>query len=265
MVVDPYKAYKPSNTPGTSSPGDDSGEVGSRVTHGAGSGEKIGLLPPPSGKGSDANVPAEESVGHNGAKIEAQGTDAVIVHATDDTVAKGNAKQLATTSARSAGRLVLSPIKGLLVDVPLAATEGMRALPRLYGDRGYEREAITDWKSGSMVAAKSFAAGVNEGMTDIFRLTYTRKKREGAKGVAKGLSMGLMNFAMKTGSGALGLVAYPCRGVYMSVHSALHTKTKKVVEQAKLDEGEWLRSKISEDKASESEIVRSFTLGGASR
>ena len=90
------------------------------------------------------------------------------------------------------------------------------------------------------MAAKSFVHGVHEGMTDIFVKTYAGKKKEGAKGVAKGLSLGFVNFTMKTGAGTLGLIAYPCQGVYKSIHAALHTKAKKEIEQARYEEGDWL-------------------------
>lgn len=263
MVADPYKAYKPSKAPEKSA-SNNSIPQDSDSTDLVREKEPADLGAQPHEKQEGSKAPSA-SLGHRESGTQTQDLAALDGQETDVSLPKGAAKQFASTSARSAGRLVFSPIKGLLVDVPLAATEGMRALPRLYGDRGYQREAITDWKSGSVVAAKSFASGVTEGVTDIFRLTYTRKRREGAKGVAKGLSMGLVNFAMKTSSGALGLVAYPCRGVYLSVHAALHTKTKKTVEQAKLDEGEWLLTAKKENRPSESDIVRSFVEASASR
>ncbi|KAH0397816.1 hypothetical protein KCU89_g7883, partial [Aureobasidium melanogenum] len=87
-----------------------------------------------------------------------------------------------------------------MLDVPLAAVEGMWALPRLHGDTGYQHNTVADWESGGSVAAKSFIHGAHEGITDIFIKTYTGKKTAGAKGVAKGLSTGLVNMTMKTGA-----------------------------------------------------------------
>lgn len=44
--------------------------------------------------------------------------------------------------------------KGMLVDVPLALTEGLRNTPRLYGDHVEDHGKVKDWKSGGVVAAK---------------------------------------------------------------------------------------------------------------
>lgn len=149
-------------------------------------------------------------------------------------------REIMKVSAKNAGKFFFSPIKGIVLDIPLAAVEGMWALPRLHDDTGYQHTAVKDWKSGGSVAAKSLVHGIHEGMTDVFIKTYAGKKKEGAKGVAKGLSMGFVNLTMKTGAGALGLIAYPCQGMYKSIHAAMHTKARNAVEQAKFEEGEWL-------------------------
>jgi len=117
---------------------------------------------------------------------------------------------------------------------------------------------VTDWKTGGSVAAKSFIHGIHEGMTDIFIKTYAGKKKEGAKGVAKGLSMGFVNLTMKTGAGTLGLIAYPCQGVYKSIHAAMHTRARKAIEQAKLEEGEWLVENQLDNGVEVEDIVRRF-------
>ncbi|THW22437.1 UDP-Glycosyltransferase/glycogen phosphorylase, partial [Aureobasidium pullulans] len=151
----------------------------------------------------------------------------------DQDDSKNRTKQVVKASARNAGKLLFSPVKGIILDIPLAAVEGMWNLPRLQGDTGYQHTAVTDWKTGGSVAARSFIHGIHEGMTDIFIKTFAGKKKEGAKGVAKGLSMGFVNLTMKTGAGTLGLIAYPCQGVYKSIHAAMHTRARKLIEQAK--------------------------------
>lgn len=171
---------------------------------------------------------------------------------------RNRTRQVVKVSARTAGKLLFSPAKGVMLDVPLAAVEGMWALPRLHGDTGYQHTTVTDWKSGGSVAAKSFIHGVHEGMTDIFVKTYTGKKNEGAKGVAKGLSIGFVNLTMKTGAGTLGLIAYPCQGVYRSIHAAMHMKVRKAVKRAKLEEGEWLLKQQPADDVEVGEILRRF-------
>jgi len=161
-----------------------------------------------------------------------------------------------SSAARSTGRLLLSPVKGLVVDIPLAAAEGMRALPQLYGDHSYsDRKPITDWKSGSIVGAQSFADGIRQGTSDIFSQTFARKKQEGAKGVAKGLGMGLVSLTAKTSAAAIGLIAYPCQGVYRSLYTATHRATRDLVNEAKLEEAEWMHTQAGD---SAPDIVQAF-------
>jgi hypothetical protein len=138
-------------------------------------------------------------------------------------------------------------MKGLVVDIPLAAAEGMRALPQLYGDHSYSnRKPITDWKSGSVVGAQSFADGIWQGTSDIFSQTFARKKQEGAKGVAKGLGMGLVSLTAKTSAAAVGLIAYPCQGVYRSLYTVTHRATRDLVNEVKLEEADWLNTQAGE-------------------
>ncbi len=79
-----------------------------------------------------------------------------------------------------------------------------------------------------------------EGVTDIFVQTYEQKKREGAKGVAKGLRSGLVSLGAKTTAGVIGLVAYPAKGVSMSIRSAVRDGVGRRIEAAKWKEGLWL-------------------------
>ncbi|KAH6720229.1 sterol glucosyltransferase [Leptodontidium sp. MPI-SDFR-AT-0119] len=150
------------------------------------------------------------------------------------------ASSMAAASINSLGKVVVRYSKGVLVDIPLAATEGMRAVPRLYGEEVKEHAPITDWKSGSSVAGKMFVGGMYEGFTDIFVQTYKGKEAEGAIGVAKGLSKGLLSVTMKTGAATVGLVAYPSQGIYRSIRTAVKSKARKMIEEAKLREGQWM-------------------------
>ena len=166
------------------------------------------------------------------------------------------ARQIAYATAKSTSRLLLFPLKGLIIDIPLAATEGLRALPSLYNDTTFSsHQPITDWKSGSQVGFQSFRDGVQQGATDIFSQTFARKKKEGAKGVVKGLGIGLVNFAAKTSAGAVGLLAYPCQGAYRSLHAAMHTTRSELVDRIKLEEGDWC---LETDGIKQSEIVQEF-------
>ncbi|RMZ09337.1 hypothetical protein D0862_03647 [Hortaea werneckii] len=165
---------------------------------------------------------------------------------------------VATASARGIGRVVATPLKAGLVDIPLAATEGMRAIPRSSKDNTYAPGTVTDWKSGSTVALQNLGHSIYEGCTGIFIKTYRRKQAEGAKGVAKGLSEGLVDFTMKTGSGVIGLVAYPSQGVYRSLHTALHQSTRNQIVVAKRAEGQWLHRELESDGAEVQRLVQRF-------
>lgn len=111
------------------------------------------------------------------------------------------AGKMAAASAKSLGNVFGHQTKGLFVDVPLAVTEGLNAIPGLYGSKVREPGKITDWKTGTAAAGKSFVFGIAEGMVDIFVEPYNGGRKEGAKGVVKGLGKGSLGFITRTGAG----------------------------------------------------------------
>ena len=165
---------------------------------------------------------------------------------------------MALNTASGAGKLVSGAAKGILVDIPLAATDGLRAVPRLYGEDVTRLEKITDLKSGTTVAGKAFGQGMYEAFTDAVMYTYKGKQEEGPKGVAKGLAKGLSSFITKTGAATLGLFAYPAQGLHRSIHTALRTDTRKAIEQAKTSEGTWLVAKQDGDDEEYASLVADF-------
>ncbi|KAL5366668.1 hypothetical protein BJX96DRAFT_161323 [Aspergillus floccosus] len=80
----------------------------------------------------------------------------------------------------------------MLVDLPFAVSEGLRAVPRLYGDEVKDHEIARDWKSGATVARKDFVHGMTDSFSDIFNQPYKGSQEEGADGVMKGLAKGLL-------------------------------------------------------------------------
>lgn len=58
------------------------------------------------------------------------------------------------TAGMGAKNIGGSVVKGTLVDFPLALAEGLRNTPALYGEKIRDNGAVTDWKSGGVVAAK---------------------------------------------------------------------------------------------------------------
>lgn len=105
-------------------------------------------------------------------------------------------------SAKSLGKVVGYWYKGMLIDLPLAVTEGLRAVPRLYGDEVKDHGTVQDWKSGATFAGKNFVDGMSGGFSDIFTQSYKGGQEEGAKGVVKGLAKGTLSITTKVPSGA---------------------------------------------------------------
>jgi hypothetical protein len=109
----------------------------------------------------------------------------------------------ATACALSVTHLFGLYLRGIFVDVPLATTEGLRAVPRLYGEEVRDYGPIRDWKSGTVVAGKNFAYGLTEGVADLFVQPVQGGLREGPRGVAKGVGKGLLSAGTKIPSGKL--------------------------------------------------------------
>ncbi|KAI0868294.1 UDP-glucose,sterol transferase [Hypoxylon argillaceum] len=143
-------------------------------------------------------------------------------------------------SANSMGSVVTRTTRGVLVDIPLAVTEGMRAVPGLWGEKVEEHEPIHDLRSGVSVAGRSFYEGITGAARGVFLRTYEAKKREGATGVLKGLTQGSVGLVTKTGSAITGLVAYPAQGISKSIQARIKGETRRRVVQARWREGEWL-------------------------
>ncbi|ETS79828.1 hypothetical protein PFICI_07357 [Pestalotiopsis fici W106-1] len=107
----------------------------------------------------------------------------------------------AVACASSLGHILTLHTKGVFVDVPLATTEGLRAIPKLYGHEVRDHGPVRDWKSGAEVAGKNFAYGLTEGIVDLFVEPVRGGRQEGALGVAKGLGKGLVSIGTKIPSG----------------------------------------------------------------
>ncbi|OTA99660.1 glycosyltransferase family 1 protein [Hypoxylon sp. CI-4A] len=143
-------------------------------------------------------------------------------------------------SASGVGGFFKYFFKGMYVDMPLAATEGLRAMPKLYGGEVREIGKITDWKSGATVAGKNFVDGFVDGFTDLVQEPVKGGKEEGALGTVKGIGKGSANMVSKVSSGMLGLVAYSGQGLCKSITAAVHTTTNRAINQARREEGQYL-------------------------
>jgi hypothetical protein len=112
------------------------------------------------------------------------------------------------TSAKSVGKVVGYWYKGMLVDMPLAVSEGLRSMPQLYGEEVVDHGHIRDWKSGIAFAGKNFTHGMSEGLTGVFTQPYKGGQREGTVGVLKGLAKGTLGMTTKVSSGTLSALRF---------------------------------------------------------
>lgn len=111
------------------------------------------------------------------------------------------AARLFGTSLYSAPRFVGQMLKGFIVDVPHAVTEGLRATPQLYGMRIVDLEPVVGWKSGGITAGKNFIEGTKCGFTGLVTQPSEGYKIEGVTGFGKGLAKGVLGAATQTGAG----------------------------------------------------------------
>ncbi|KAJ5385716.1 hypothetical protein N7509_008257 [Penicillium cosmopolitanum] len=81
-------------------------------------------------------------------------------------------------SVKSLGKVVGYWYKGMLIDMPLAVSEGLRAVPRLYGEEVRDHGTIRDWRSGATFAGKNFVYGMTDGFSDIFAQPYRDGQEE---------------------------------------------------------------------------------------
>lgn len=111
------------------------------------------------------------------------------------------AAALTSSSAAGVGGFFKAYCKGFFLDIPLSAADGLRAVPRLYGEEVTDHETIRGWKSGVEAGGKQFVSGFAGGFSDLVQQPYKGASEEGAVGAAKGLGKGLVGFASKVLSG----------------------------------------------------------------
>ncbi len=131
--------------------------------------------------------------------------------------------------------------------MPLAAAEGFRAVPRLYGKEVKNHGEVTNIQSGFSKAGKNFAFGMADGFSDLFVRPVEDAKKEGALGFAKGLGKGVLGFTSKTASAAVGIVAYPGEGICKTLRHAVHSGTKRDIKTRKMLESAYLGQRFTFD------------------
>ncbi|KAL2821330.1 hypothetical protein BDW59DRAFT_164212 [Aspergillus cavernicola] len=166
---------------------------------------------------------------------------------------------MAAASAKGVGKFLGSYFKGIIVDIPLATTEGLRAVPRFYGEETKDYGTVKDWKSGVVVGYNTFSHGMVDGVTGVFAQPYKGAKEDGALGAIKGLAKGTIGAGAHIGSAALGLVAYPGQGICKSLHTSVRSKNRKEVKKGRIREGEYLASSTAGNEVMDrGAVIRAF-------
>lgn len=147
---------------------------------------------------------------------------------------------MAGASVTSLANFVPTALKGMTVDIPLAMTEGMRNVPRLYGETPMDYGAVTGIKSGFALAGKGLTLGMVEAMSDLVVKPYQGARQDGAKGAVKGIGKGMANMTSKAGCAMFGVMVYPSSGIAKTLKSAIYSGTKRSIVKARHAEGAWL-------------------------
>lgn len=157
--------------------------------------------------------------------------------APEDSTAQTTTKAVANFG-KSFGRLNGRLFQGAIVDLPLAVAEGLRSMPKLYGEDVQSHGDVTDAASGFMVGGRNFVQGMTDGVTGLVSQPMQGMKEEGAFGFAKGTGKGVLGLATKTTSAAIGIVAYPGQGITKSLIAPFKSTTRKAIVAQRAAEGE---------------------------
>ncbi|RYP47048.1 hypothetical protein DL768_006843 [Monosporascus sp. mg162] len=168
------------------------------------------------------------------------------------------AGKMAGASAKSIGLFAPNAAKGMLVDIPLAITEGMRAVPKHFGTDVRSHGPVTNAKSGAIVAGKTFAWGFVDGVSDLVMQPVKGAANEGALGAVKGIGKGAVSLVAKSGAGMFGLFAYPSAGIAKSLRSTVYSGTRKAITKEKHAEGRWLIDSESASQVNTEEVLATF-------
>lgn len=150
------------------------------------------------------------------------------------------AGRMAGASAKSIGMIGPAALKGMMVDIPLALTEGLKSVPQHYDGGVRDHGPVTGVKSGMVVAGKTLAWGLVDGVCDVLVQPYKGARKEGVLGAVKGFGKGAISLTTKSGAGMFGVFAYPSAGISQSIRTAIHSSTRKVIARELHQEGEWM-------------------------
>ncbi|KAL3424213.1 sterol glucosyltransferase [Phlyctema vagabunda] len=159
--------------------------------------------------------------------------------------------------SRGLGRVGGSVAKGV-VDLPVAMADGFHAIPSLYGEKLAKRGAVTDWKSGAIVATKGLGMGFFNGFTGIVTQPIKGAMDDGFKGFGKGFVAGSLGVVVKPGAAMLGLVGYSMLGAYKSISARNATPTEAKILLARQIQGSELARHVKQDDEERQLVLKEF-------
>ncbi|KYK61757.1 UDP-glucose,sterol transferase [Drechmeria coniospora] len=132
----------------------------------------------------------------------------------DDGVAVGPGREEYITDVTSSVGRTARAIVRAPADLMLALAQGFHNAPRLYGDPTVRRPTrITGFHSGLVASHREFVYGLYDGVTGVVRFPVRGARSNGAKGLVKGIGMGLTGLVLKSTSAFIGPVGFTLQGV----------------------------------------------------
>lgn len=78
------------------------------------------------------------------------------------------------------------------------------------------------------------------------------------KGAVTGLGKGVAGLATKSGAGMFGLFGYTAAGIAKGLRTAVYTKTRKIIFEARNTEGTWLIEKCNYGQGETEKLLASL-------
>ena len=203
---------------------------------------------------ASSSISAIRNMSTSAVEIVASPYTAIRQAAPEDSTTKTTGKAVANFG-KAFGKFNGRMFQNMVVDMPHAMTEGLRAVPKLYGEDVKSHGEVTDAVSGFTVAGKTLVDGWSDGVTGLYKKPMEGAKEGGALGFAAGAGKGIVGFTTKTSSATIGLFTYPMHGISKSVVAPFKSTTKKaIMAQRRLDGEHTNRT----DAPSHDYVVRRF-------
>ncbi|KAJ7040782.1 hypothetical protein C8F04DRAFT_1082130 [Mycena alexandri] len=118
--------------------------------------------PPPTASSSTFNPGSVNSLPIEKYENKGEGSSRGALVAPRTSSGLSTAGAMAVASGKGVGALFSESIRGGLVDIPVALTDGLRSVPKIYGEEVKDYGEVKDWKTGLLVGAKTFALSTSD-------------------------------------------------------------------------------------------------------